>query len=560
MDWFEIILKDIALPVNSSPQEAVEEAGRRLKNIFPSALSKVCPSKLSVYRRSVDCRRGRELRLVYSVRALVSPKEYDEKKAAKINAGLLLSSEIKIEKGNAPLSSNPVIVGFGPSGMFAALLLAENGYNPIVIERGGNIEERTEKVERFYRERILDKETNIQFGAGGAGTFSDGKLVTRVNDPYTRYVLDRFCEFGAPPDILTNAKPHIGTDLLRKVVDRIEKRITERGGKIEYNTRLEKIKENKILTSKGEMPYGALVLAIGNSACDTAEMIIKSSFESEAKTLSVGLRIEHLQEDIDGDMYGKYAGHPNLPRASYSLSRATGAAGGRDNAENTVKNDRLGSTFRAGRRAAYTFCMCPGGEVVASSSAEEQVSVNGMSRYARDGKNANSAVLVTLFPEDFSNDIFKIIDFQRNLEKVAYKYGGADYSAPISTFGRFIYGLPFKIGRVEPSYMGGNAYRECEIENILPEFICSHLKEGLVSFASIMPSFASKDAILTGTETRTSSPWRFLRDSETLLAKGKDNIYPCGEGAGYAGGITSAALDGIKTALAVMKRYKPWRI
>ncbi|MBE6564148.1 MAG: hypothetical protein E7655_02575 [Ruminococcaceae bacterium] len=531
MKTSEILLKDILLPVGTSSAEALAEGEKRLKKRIP----KSAYSGLSIFRRSVDSRKGRELRLVYSVRAVIDSRFAEEKTLSALNAILLPSEELVIDFGKEKSEAPPTVVGFGPAGMFAALLLAENGYRPLVLERGDSVEARREKVECFYRTRILDEESNIQYGAGGAGTFSDGKLVTRVNDPRNRYILRRLTEFGAPQEILTEAKPHIGTDKLLGVVKHIENRIEACGGRILYRTRLEGFDDHTLYTSNGSFARGPLLLAIGNSAFDTAEMLMKQGFTAEAKPISAGFRIEHLQSDIERDLYGEHAGDPSLPRASYSLSH------------------------RVGDRTAYSFCMCPGGEVVAATSSRGQVAVNGMSRFARDGVNANAAILATLQPADFSFDILKMIDFRRQLEKTAFACGGGDYSAPITTVGTYL--DPTKAvrpGRVLPSYMGGNACREADFEPLLPKALHECIKGGLAGFARTMPSFRMPDAILTGTETRTSAPWRFKRDEETMLALGQNAVYPCGEGAGYAGGITSAALDGLKTALAVMKRYCPY--
>ena len=328
---------------------------------------------------------------------------------------------LKPEFGSEPMEKRPVVVGMGPAGMFCALILAENGYAPIVLERGDDVDTRAAAFERFCREGVLDGESNIQFGAGGAGTFSDGKLVTRINDEKCSYVLERFHEFGAHEEILYDAKPHIGSDVLRDVVKNLEARIVSLGGDVLYRHRVDDIKTNSkraiSVVSRGEeIDLSVLVLAIGHSARDTYKMLLDKELFIEPKPFSVGLRIEHLQKDIDRALYGEYAGHTRLKRGEYALSH------------------------RAGDRGVYTFCMCPGGEVVAAASEEGGVVVNGMSSYARDGKNANSAVCVSVRPEDYGNTPERAIEYQRRLERAAYTAGGSDYRVPLQTLGDFFDG------------------------------------------------------------------------------------------------------------------------
>lgn len=531
MNTSEILIRDLSFPIETTEKEILHEAEKKLRKVFSSDEI----GSLSLFRRSVDCRPGRKLSFVVSVRALVPSSSVTEGKLLRCGAALLPSAEVVPEIGKEKMKARPVVVGFGPAGMFASLLLAENGYRPIVLERGGDVSERQKKVARFYSERVLDENTNIQFGAGGAGTFSDGKLVTRVNDVRTRYILRRFTEFGAPKEILTEAKPHIGTDKLLGVVSSIASRVESLGGEFHWHTRFESFDGKTVRTDSGEIEAGALILAVGNSACDTAEKLIRAGLKTEAKPISVGFRIEHRQSEIESFLYGKYAGDPRLPRASYSLSR------------------------RVGDRTVYSFCMCPGGEVVAATGKEGRVVTNGMSRFARDGENANAAILATLLPDEFQNDVFRMISFRDECERKAFLAGGSDYSAPVTTVGTFLDPeTPFRIGSVRPSYLGGNAWKEADLSSLLPAALISSLREGLSAFGRIMSPFSEKDAILTGSETRTSSPWRFLRDEETRLSLNSPLVYPCGEGAGYAGGITSSALDGVATALAVMKKAAPY--
>ena len=531
-----LLINNIKLPVNASETEAFSVAKGVLKRAGLLSFVK----GYSIFRRSVDARRKPEIFFVYSVAAIGDFPSIDEGKQKKF--GIALQEPLmkpKAEIGDRRLSAPPVIVGSGPCGLFAALLLAEEGYNPIILERGGSVSDRHKAVEAFNTTKTLDTNTNIQFGAGGAGTFSDGKLVTRINDPLTNYVLDRFVEFGASEEIRYIAKPHIGTDVLSKVVDNIIDRICELGGRIFYHTRfISPITDNgqvrAVLTDKGEFPCGALILAIGHSARDTYESLLSQNFSIEAKSFSVGMRIEHLAEDIDYAMYGDGANNEKLGHAEYTLSHNTKT------------------------RGTYTFCMCPGGVVVAAASEEGGVVVNGMSYNSRSERNSNSAVVTTVFREDYGAEPMAAINFQRSIERSAFLAGGSDYSAPIITVGDFLSGecktMP---KRILPSYMYGKNVKLARPESYLPDFVCNGIKSALTDFDKKINGFACPDAVLTGAETRTSAPVRIVRDNETRLAKGFENIYPAGEGAGYAGGITSAAVDGAKSALALMKT---WRI
>ena len=430
-----------------------------------------------------------------------------------------------------------LVVGAGPAGLFAALTLARAGAAPIILERGGSVEERIEKIDGLRNFGVLDTETNVQFGEGGAGTFSDGKLNTQVNNPLISRVLGDFVEFGAPEEIMLSAKPHIGTDRLLEVVDRMLSRIEELGGRVLYRCRLDGISEmadGSIVakTTKGELHCSSLVLALGHSARDTYAMLMQNGYAMEAKPFSVGVRIEHLQSKIDEALYGTWAGHPRLGRGEYHLSDTTSG------------------------RGVYTFCMCPGGQVVAAASEEGGVVVNGMSVYARDGKNANSAVCVSVRPEDYGATPEKAIAFQRSLEQAAFRVGGSDYYAPIQTVGDFLTGIKgTEPSTVLPTYRDGKV-RCVSMDQILPSFAVEELRRGLRSFDRKLSGFACPDAVLSGVETRTSAPVRILRDDQ-MRALGHTNVYPCGEGAGYAGGITSAALDGIRVAERLMARFQP---
>lgn len=528
------IVQNIKLPIEASKDEVLSAAKQRLLKFFSKANLISC----DLHKQSVDARKKNDICFVYSVMAEIRETNKIDKTCL-IREGIVLWSEetptpvfgVESMKGG-----RPIIVGFGPCGMFCALMLAKNGYKPLVIERGPDVARRTAAVDHFMKTGTLNPEANIQFGAGGAGTFSDGKLVTRIHDPHCSFVISEMHRLGGPDDILTRAKPHVGTDYLKRIVANMADEIVALGGEILFDTKLEQIRFEHdravgIQTNKGDFSCGALILALGHSARDTFSMLKTHHIAMIPKPFSVGVRIEHLQSSIDSALYGNFAGHPLLPPGEYNLS------------------------CHIGGRGVYTFCMCPGGEVVAAASEEGGVVTNGMSRFRRDGVNANSAVAVSVLPSDFGASVEEAIAFQRNLEAAAYAAGGKNYMAPCQTVGHFLGNSRFNEPSViHPTYRGG-LVTMTDLHEVLPEFISSSLREGLLDFNRKIHGFAKNEALLTGVETRTSSPIRILRN-ELFLADGFDNIYPCGEGAGYAGGITSAAVDGIRCALAIMARYR----
>lgn len=530
-----ILFHNIKAGLSDPAGDALAAAEAKLRAVGIKA------SHLVLTKRSVDARKKDDICYVCSVAATLSAPP-SPKKLKALGAVVVEEEEITPVKGNEqpPKGENgeslrPVVVGFGPAGMFSALLLAEEGYRPIVLERGDNVEERTRRVNEFLQTGKLSTDSNIQFGAGGAGTFSDGKLITRINDAKCSWVLRRLVEFGADPDILVNARPHIGSDKLPVIVENIARRIVALGGEIHYRTKLTAIRtgvRGEVIgaeTSQGVIPTHAIILAIGHSARDTYEWLIARDYIIQPKAFSVGVRIEHLCEDINRAMYGAAA--DLLPPAEYNLS------------------------YRQGERGVYSFCMCPGGTVMASSSEEGGVVTNGMSNSARDGRNSNSALAVSVLPEDYGNDPLGAIAFQRSLEQKAFVAGGSCYNAPLQTVGDFLGGKQGSApDRILSTYRGGDHYTLCDLHGVLPPFVSEMLEIGIRRFGGQIKGFDTPDALLTGVETRTSAPLRILR-GENREAPGHSGLYPCGEGAGYAGGITSAAIDGIGCALALMARF-----
>ena len=526
-----IRVNNLHIPLNYDDSAVRKKICRELR-VENSAIKSV-----SIFRRSVDARKKDNIFFLCAVDVVLNTNEDAVLKRSK-NASKVKPYKYEIPEWNG--GASPLVVGMGPAGLFAALILAQSGANPIVIERGRDVDRRTADVDKFWTDGTLDPTSNVQFGEGGAGTFSDGKLNTGTKDSRQRKVLEEFVSHGAPEEILYDAKPHIGTDKLKLTVKNLREEIIGLGGRVLFETKLTGFHtaDGKITAAVVEsdgrtdiIETDSVILAIGHSARDTFEMLHEKRLPVEAKPFSVGARIEHLREEIDRAQYGKFAGSKALGAANYKMNVHT-----------------------SNGRGAYTFCMCPGGKVVNASSEENRLCTNGMSEFMRGEINSNAALLVGVTPEDYrSESPLGGMYFQRGLEEKAFTLGGGGFCAPVQRAGDFLNNKKSdRLGGVLPSI--GPDYYLCDLNTILPTEISQSMKEAISVMGKKLRGFDDPDAVLTGLETRSSSPVRILRNVETLESVGLKGLYPCGEGAGYAGGIISAAVDGIKCAEKVIEK------
>ncbi|AOW75659.1 hypothetical protein A3Q34_01475 [Colwellia sp. PAMC 20917] len=536
-------LTNIQLPLDH------EEADIKLAILDTLSISEDQLIDFTVHKRGYDARKKAKIVLIYTLDVDTRLNEELLEKFAK-------DSQVKVSPdmsynfvAQAPevLSQRPVVIGFGPCGLFIGLVLAQMGFKPIILERGKEVRQRTKDTFGFWRKKILNTESNVQFGEGGAGTFSDGKLYSQVKDKkhYSRKVLHEFVDAGAPEEILFVSKPHIGTFKLVTMIEQMRAKIIALGGEIRFEQRVDEFhfdeeqgtdghkRINGLTLASGErIDTNYVALAVGHSARDTFEMLVKNKVSVKAKPFSVGFRIEHEQSVIDDARFGDNAGNEILGAADYKL----------------VHHCNNG-------RSVYSFCMCPGGTVVAAASEEGRLVTNGMSQYSRHERNANSAIVVGIEPSDFANkddpsDVLSGIEFQRRLEETAFKLGGENYDAPVQLVGDFLAGRKSgEHGEVSPSYKPGVKY--CDLSETLPDYAIAAIREALPAFERKIKGFSMNDATLTAVETRTSSTIQITRDRESLQSINVEGLYPAGEGAGYAGGILSAGIDGIKVAEAM---------
>ncbi|WP_413190528.1 NAD(P)/FAD-dependent oxidoreductase [Psychrobacter sp. AT9] len=531
-----IRLTEIKLPLNHAPEDLTTAITTKLK------ISAEQMASFVMFKRGYDARNKRNIQLIYTLDITLTDSDLTNDLLVRFESDNHVKATPDTSYkyvGEAPenLTERPVVIGFGPCGLLAGLTLAQMGFKPIIIERGNEVRQRTKDTFGFWRQRKLNTESNVQFGEGGAGTFSDGKLYSQVKDPnhYGRKVMTEFVKAGAPDEILFVSKPHIGTYKLVTMVEKMRAEIIALGGEVRFATRVDDLhitdsKVTGVTLNTGEtLKTSHVVLAVGHSARDTFQMIHDKGVYVEAKPFSIGFRIEHKQSTIDQARFGDNAGNEILGAADYKL----------------VHHCKNG-------RSVYSFCMCPGGTVVAAASEEGRVVTNGMSQYSRNERNANSAIVVGIDPErDYPNHPLAGIELQRQLETLAFELGGKDYSAPAQTIGDFLKGKPdSELGDVKPSYTPGITLTD--LSKALPDFAVDAIREAIPAFNKKIKGFSSDDGLLTGVETRTSSPISIKRNKEfqSINTKG---LFPAGEGAGYAGGILSAGIDGIKVAEAVAK-------
>ncbi|MFZ2310094.1 MAG: NAD(P)/FAD-dependent oxidoreductase [Patescibacteria group bacterium] len=491
---------------------------------------------IRIVKRAIDSRHKRKILFNYSVDVVVKNPDLITEFSVRHRTRWQEPYVYEIKQVNKQPLNRPVIVGSGPSGLFCALLLAKAGLRPLVIERGNDVDSRVQNVTNFFKTGKLNTSSNVQFGEGGAGTFSDGKLYTLINDRRSQYLFQEFVAAGAPSEIIWSATPHIGTDKLRQVVKNIRQQIIDLGGEVRFaacltDLKIDNLQIKKItINSKEEVNITDLVLAIGHSARDTYQMLYDQKLLMTAKPFAMGVRIEHLAENINKAQYGDFYNNPKLGTAKYKLVE-----------------------HLEGERSVYTFCMCPGGYVMAAASEPGYLVVNGMSEYAQDGANSNSALLVPIAVSDFkSSHPLAGVEFQRYWEKKAYDLGGSNYQAPAQLVGDFLIGRPStEIKSVKPSYPLG--VKLTSLETCLPDYVVSSLKKALPVMAQKISGFSHPEAVLTGVETRSSSPVRIDRNQQ--LESNIAGLYPIGEGAGHAGGIVSSAIDGMIAAETIIAKY-----
>jgi uncharacterized FAD-dependent dehydrogenase len=527
-----IIINQLSLDLDQDPSVLREKIAHRLR-LDPNQFS------YKILRESLDARRRETPRFVYQVQVQA---DISQKKLNKLKDRNIIWKEEppkpKLAHGTRPLDAPPIVVGAGPAGLFCAWKLAREGYAPLLLEQGQPVEVRARQVDRFWTDGSLDPLSNVQFGEGGAGTFSDGKLTSRSKDPRGREVLEIFAAAGAPQEITYQALPHIGTDLLRQVIVNIRHQIEAAGGRVAFGVRVERLLLSDgvlrgVVTNQGVMESPVVLLAPGHSARPLFETLLDQGVAMENKPFAMGLRIEHPQDMINACQYHGFGSHARLGPASYRLSWHDDASG----------------------RGIYTFCMCPGGRVVAAASEEGRMVVNGMSYHARDLENANSALLATVTAADYGSGILDSMYFQRKIEEACFQLGGGGYMAPVQTVGGFLRGQVDPLGAVEPSVKPG--YRLTDLSGLYPAGLTDALRRGIVGMGGKLAGFDRPDAVLTGAETRSSSPVRILRQKDSLQSENVAGLYPLGEGAGYAGGIISSAIDGLRGAEAVIGAWAP---
>lgn len=526
-------IDNLKLPVGASEEELCAACAHALRVSAEALMS------ASLLRRSIDAREG--VRLVCSAAVEVRNEAGVLKRCKNKNVQPYAPKKYMPPAPVSAPAVSPVVIGAGPAGLFCALLLARCGARPILLERGRAVEQRKQDVERFWHTGELDLTSNVQFGEGGAGAFSDGKLNTGTKDERHGFILEEFVRFGASGDILLDAKPHVGTDRLYIVLQNLRREIIDRGGEVRFSHKVVDIEQNsgsvtalRVASPEGEYTLRArhVVLAPGHSARDTFAMLQARGVPMEPKPFAVGVRIEHRQRDMDLAQYKEAAGRHGLPPTSYKLSCHTKEG-----------------------RGVFSFCVCPGGEVVAAASETDRVVTNGMSEFARDGENINGGLLVSVTPEDFpSDDALAGVSFQRALEEAAYRLGGGNYAAPAQRVEDFLAHRPSTgAGRVAPTYRPNVTW--CDLHDCLPPFVCEALEEGIPLLGKKLRGFDSPDAVLTAVETRSSSPVRIVRDNLSFQSALR-GLYPCGEGAGYAGGIMSAAADGLRVAEKILEELR----